>query len=172
MLKGSQHLEKWKQVHVKGILMFFAFWFCYGLISLLWVKSATDGIKYLFLLAMGMFFVFLVVMFFKNGSYSRVLLHMACHDRIFNGHRVLQSLYVKPPAELDLYNGPHYKQHYPTSVFSTRMTLRHFCPSAFLLFIFFKNIKNSYLKIAGLILAFCSAYLIFLTGSRASILGS
>ena len=34
MLKGSQHLEKWKQVHVKGILMFFAFWFCYGLIFL------------------------------------------------------------------------------------------------------------------------------------------
>ncbi len=58
MLKGSQHLEKWKQVHVKGILMFFTFWFCYGMISLLWVKSATEGVKYLFLLAMGMFLFF------------------------------------------------------------------------------------------------------------------
>ena len=131
MLKGSQHLEKWKQVHVKGILMFFAFWFCYGLISLLWVKSATDGIKYLFLLAMGMFLFFWLSCFSKMDrilAFYYIWLVMTVFLMVigFYNHFTLNHL----PSST-LYNGPHYKQHYPTSVFSTRMTLRHFCPSAF-----------------------------------------
>ncbi|PAV35960.1 hypothetical protein CJD29_09650 [Bacillus licheniformis] len=173
MLKGSQQLEKWKQVHVKGILMFFAFWFCYGLISLLWVKSATDGIKYLFLLAMGMFFVFLVVMFFQKMdrilAFYYIWLVMTVFLMVigFYNHFTLNHL----PSST-LYNGPHYKQHYPTSVFFNQNDFATFLSISFFFYLsFFKNIKNSYLKIAGLILAFCSAYLIFLTGSRASILG-
>ncbi|MFO6497701.1 MULTISPECIES: teichuronic acid biosynthesis protein TuaE [unclassified Bacillus (in: firmicutes)] len=173
ILKGRGHLEKWKQVHVKGILSFFAFWFCYGMISLLWVKSVTDGVKYLSLLAMGMFFVFLIVLYFQKLDrllafyYIWMTLTIFLMVIGFYNHFTLHHL----PSST-LFNGPHYKQHYPTSVFFNQNDFATFLSISFFFYLaFFKNIKNSYLKTAGLILAFCSVYLIFLTGSRASILG-
>ena len=144
MLKGSRHLEKWNQVRVKGILMFFAFWFCYGMISLLWVKSVTDGIKYMFLLAMGMFFVFLIVMFFQKldrifafyyiwlvmtvfvmgiGFYNHFT--TTCRARPFTTGRTINSTIRHP-------------------FFSIKMTLRHFCPSAFaFIYLFSKTLKTA-----------------------------
>ncbi|ASB87159.1 O-antigen ligase family protein [Bacillus sonorensis] len=173
MLKSQSHLEQWKQVHVKGILAFFAFWFCYGMISLLWVKSVTDGLKYLSLLAMGMFFVFLIVMYFQKLERLLLFYYIWMAMTVFlmaigfYNHFTLHHL----PSST-LYNGPLYKQHYPTSVFFNQNDFATFLAISFFFYLsFFKNIKNSYLKIAGLLLACCSVYLIFLTGSRASILG-
>ncbi|KAA6474966.1 teichuronic acid biosynthesis protein TuaE [Bacillus swezeyi] len=173
VLKGSSHLEKWQPVQVKGILMFFAFWFCYGMISLLWVKSVTDGVKYLSLLAMGMFFVFLIVMYFQKLdrllAFYYIWMVMTIFLMVigFYNHFTLHHL----PSST-LYDGPHYKQHYPTSVFFNQNDFATFLSISFFFYVaFFKNMKNSYMKMAGLILALCSVYLIFLTGSRASILG-
>ena len=66
ILTNRHHIDRWNRVNVKGVLMFFALWFTYGLISLLWAKSVTYGIKYLALMAMGMFLIYLVVMFIQR----------------------------------------------------------------------------------------------------------
>mgnify|MGYP002422916626 CR=1 FL=1 len=173
MMNSQDPIERWNRVQVKGILAFFAFWFCYGMISLLWVKSVTDGLKYLSLLGMGMFFVFLIVMYFQKLERLLAFYYIWMVMTVFlmiiglYNHFTLHHL----PSST-LYNGPQYKQHYPTSVFFNQNDFATFLSISFFFYAaFFKNVKNSYLKIAGLVLACCSVYLIFLTGSRASILG-
>ncbi len=66
MVRNRTHIERWNGLQVKGILLFFAFWFIYGLVSLLWAKSVTAGLKYLALLAMGIFFIYLIVMYVQK----------------------------------------------------------------------------------------------------------
>ncbi|NPC94336.1 O-antigen ligase family protein [Bacillus sp. WMMC1349] len=173
LIKSNHHLEQWKQVHVKGILLFFSFWFCYGMISLLWVKSVTNGIKYLSLMGMGIFFVFLIVMYVQKMKrllafyYIWMVMTIFLMVLGFYNHFTLNHL----PSST-LYEGPHYKQHYPTSVFFNQNDFATFLSISFFLYLaYFKNIKNVFLKVLGFLLALCSFYLIFLTGSRASLLG-
>ncbi len=66
ILTNRHHIDRWNRVNVKGVLMFFALWFTYGLLSLLWAKSVTYGIKYLALMGMGMFLIYLIVMFIQR----------------------------------------------------------------------------------------------------------
>lgn len=71
-----------------------------------------------------------------------------------------------------LYNGPQYKQHYPTSVFFNQNDFATFlCISFFLYATAVKNMKNGYVKAVSLLFAISALYLIILTGSRASLLG-
>ncbi|MCI4140360.1 hypothetical protein MMJ09_27820, partial [Bacillus vallismortis] len=71
-----------------------------------------------------------------------------------------------------LYRGPEYKQHYPTSVFFNQNDVATFLSISFFFYItMVKNIKNGYIKAIGFVLSLCALYLIFATGSRASLLG-
>lgn len=173
MVRNRTHIERWNGLQVKGILLFFAFWFIYGLVSLLWAKSVTAGIKYLALLAMGIFFVYLIVMYVQKVERLMIvysiwlvmtilLMIIGFYNHITHHHLPSSTLYT----------GPEYKQHYPTSVFFNQNDFATFLSISFFLYIaLVKNIKNGYIKAIGLFLSVCALYLIFATGSRASLLG-
>ncbi|MET1176391.1 hypothetical protein ABWU89_32780, partial [Paenibacillus amylolyticus] len=73
---------------------------------------------YLFLLAMGMFFVFLVVMFFQKMdrilAFYYIWLVMTVFLMVIGFYNHFTLFHLQSST---LYNGPHYKQLYPTSVF-------------------------------------------------------
>ena len=170
--KGS-YISQWQQIRVKGILGFFAAWFLYGLISLLWAHSVTDGLKYMSLLAMGMGFVFLIVMYIQRLDqvvtfYSIWLVMTVFVMGIgFYNHFTLNHL-----PNTSLYLGPAYKQHYPTSVFFNQNDFATFLSISFFLYLAcMRQMKNGYLKVFGFLGAIAALYLILLTESRASLLG-
>lgn len=136
-------------------------------------KIVTYGIKYLALMGMGMFLIYLIVMFIQRFDQLMV----------FYGIWLVMTIFVMAigfynhfthnhlPSST-LYNGPQYKQHYPTSVFFNQNDFATFlCISFFLYAAAVKNMKNGYVKAVSLLLAICALYLIILTGSRASLLG-
>ena len=170
--KGT-YISQWQQIRVKGILGFFAAWFLYGLISLLWAHSVTDGLKYMSLLAMGMGFVFLVVMYIQRMDqvvtfYSIWLVMTVFVMGIgFYNHFTLNHL-----PNTSLYLGPAYKQHYPTAVFFNQNDFATFLSISFFLYLAcMRQMKNGYIKAFGLFGAIAALYLILLTESRASLLG-
>ncbi|OLP66672.1 Teichuronic acid biosynthesis protein TuaE [Bacillus pumilus] len=170
--KGT-YISQWQHIRVKGILGFFAAWFLYGLISLLWAHSVTDGLKYMSLLAMGMGFVFLVVMYIQRMDqlvtfYSIWLVMTVFVMGIgFYNHFTLNHL-----PNTSLYLGPAYKQHYPTSVFFNQNDFATFLSISFFLYVAcMRQMKNGYVKAFGLLGAISALYLILLTESRASLLG-
>ncbi|USP94995.1 teichuronic acid biosynthesis protein TuaE [Bacillus vallismortis] len=173
MIRNRTHIEKWNGLQVKGILLFFAFWFIYGLVSLLWAKSVTAGIKYLALLAMGIFFIYLIVMYVQKMEQLMMVywiwLVMTVFLMIIGFYNHMTHHHLPSST---LYSGPEYKQHYPTSVFFNQNDFATFLSISFFFYItMMKNIKNGYLKAIGLVLSLCALYLIFATGSRASLLG-
>ncbi|MBU8695746.1 teichuronic acid biosynthesis protein TuaE [Bacillus pumilus] len=173
MREKGTYISQWQQIRVKGILGFFAAWFLYGLISLLWAHSVTDGLKYMSLLAMGMGFVFLVVMYIQRMDqvvtfYSIWLVMTVFVMGIgFYNHFTLNHL-----PNTSLYLGPAYKQHYPTSVFFNQNDFATFLSISFFLYLAcMRQMKNGYIKAFGLLGAIAALYLILLTESRASLLG-
>ncbi|MGG3571984.1 O-antigen ligase family protein [Bacillus gobiensis] len=165
--------QSWDDVRVKGMLSFFLFWLGYGFISLLWTKSLTDGLKYLFLLGMGTAFICLIVMHFTKLErlvtfYSIWMVMTVLLMLIgFYNHFTMQHL----PSS-SLYSGPEYKQHYPTSVFFNQNDFATFLSITFFFYLSVcKNVKNGYVKGSAFILSLCSVVLIGYTGSRASLLG-
>ncbi|MFP7232949.1 O-antigen ligase family protein [Bacillus subtilis] len=173
MVRNRTHIERWNGLQVKGILLFFAFWFIYGLVSLLWAKSVTAGIKYLALLAMGIFFVYLIVMYVQKMERLMIVysiwLVMTILLMIIGFYNHITHHHLPSST---LYSGPEYKQHYPTSVFFNQNDFATFLSISFFLYIaLVKNVKNGYIKAIGLFLSVCALYLIFATGSRASLLG-
>lgn len=118
MVRNRTHIERWNGLQVKGILLFFAFWFIYGLVSLLWAKSVTAGIKYLALLAMGIFFIYLIVMYVQKMERLMIVytiwLVMTLFLMIIGFYNHITHHHLPSST---LYSGPEYKQHYPTSVF-------------------------------------------------------
>ncbi|MBY8911580.1 O-antigen ligase family protein [Bacillus sp. YC2] len=173
ILKNRTHIDRWNRVNVKGILLFFALWFTYGLVSLLWAKSVTYGIKYLALMAMGIFMIYLIVMFIQKMDQLVIFYTIWLVMTVFimglgfYNHFTLHHL---PTSTL--YNGPQYKQHYPTSVFFNQNDFATFLSISFFLYAAaVKNVKNGYVKAVCLLLSISALYLIILTGSRASLLG-
>ena len=57
LAKEKSLADYWEQVNVKGALLFLLLWIGYGVVSLLWTRSLVDGIKYLFLLGLGILFL-------------------------------------------------------------------------------------------------------------------
>ncbi|MFJ5964407.1 teichuronic acid biosynthesis protein TuaE [Bacillus sp. NPDC093026] len=173
MREKGTYISQWQNIRVKGILGFFAAWFLYGLLSLLWAHSVTDGLKYMSLLAMGMGFVFIVVMYIQRMDqlvtfYTIWLMMTVFVMGIgFYNHFTLNHL-----PNTSLYLGPVYKQHYPTSVFFNQNDFATFLSiSFFLYFACMRQMKNGYVKAFGLLGAISALYLILLTESRASLLG-
>ncbi|WP_078550016.1 teichuronic acid biosynthesis protein TuaE [Litchfieldia alkalitelluris] len=172
IFKEKNFIDYWNQVHVKGILLFFLVWIVYGTISLLWVKSLIAGIKYLFLLGIGIAFIFLAVFLLKKLSQlfavylfwsvmSMLLLILGCVNHF--GH-------IQLPSST-LYGAPEYKLGYPTAVFFNQNDFATFLTiSFFFYFSALKNSRNSYFKCGAFILSGLSVYMIYLTESRASLL--
>ncbi|MGG4038993.1 teichuronic acid biosynthesis protein TuaE [Heyndrickxia ginsengihumi] len=172
LLKQRSLADKWERIEVKGVLFFLLFWLTYGFISLLWAKSITDGIKYLFLLGIGIAFVFLSVFAFTK------IKHLLLFYYIWLGMTVVllclglinHFAHVQLPSST-LYGGSAYKLGYPTAVFTNQNDFATFLTISFFFYLaVVKNSKSISMKIASIILAVLSIYIIYLTESRASLL--
>ncbi|MTT31856.1 hypothetical protein GMB86_07510 [Terrilactibacillus sp. BCM23-1] len=163
----------WNQVQTKEILLFLLFWMIYGVISLLWAKSLLEGIKYLFLLGIGILFIFLASFTFTHVSrlllFQKIWIIMSiCLILIgFVNHFG----HIQLPTST-LYGGPSYKLSYPTAVFFNQNDFATFLSIAIFFFITAaKASRNVGSKTMLILFAILSVYLIHLTESRASLLG-
>ncbi|WP_231507819.1 teichuronic acid biosynthesis protein TuaE [Bacillus sp. UNC41MFS5] len=173
VVKERNLSQYWNHVHVKGVLLFLLFWMAYGAVSLLWAKSVIEGIKSLILLGIGISFVFLAVFTFRKTT----------HLFLFYGIWMFMTMilmviglinhfaHIQLPTST-LYGGPEYKLSYPTSVFFNQNDFATFLTISFFFYLSFtKNTKHVFLKTTSLLLAIICVYLIYLTESRASLLG-
>lgn len=163
----------WNGVQVKGVMLFLLFWLAYGGVSLLWASSIVDGIKYLFLLGLGILFVFLAV--FTFTSINRLLLvygiWMLMTVFLMMIGIVNHVAHFQLPTST-LYGSPEYKLSYPTSVFHNQNDFATFLTISFFFYLAAaKNSQNATVKTVTILLAFLAVYLIYLTESRASLLG-
>ncbi|PLT31818.1 teichuronic acid biosynthesis protein TuaE [Peribacillus deserti] len=162
----------WNGVQVKGVMLFLLFWLAYGGVSLLWAKSVGDGIKYMFLLGMGVVFVFLAV--FTFTTINRILMVYAIWMLMTVFLMLIglanHFLQIQLPTST-LYGGPQYKLAYPTSVFFNQNDFATFLTISFFFYLATaKNSTHAWLKTVTILLACLAVYLIYLTESRASLL--
>ncbi|RFU63986.1 teichuronic acid biosynthesis protein TuaE [Peribacillus glennii] len=164
--------QYWNRVQVKGSLLFLLFWLAYGTASLIWAKSVGDGVKYLFLLGIGVLFVFLAVFTFTGTM--RLLLFYG----IWMGMTVLllfigllNHVFELQLPSSSLYGASEYKLGYPTAVFYNQNDFATFLTISFIFYLaLVRNGRSAWVKVSGLLLAFLSVYIIYLTESRASLL--
>ncbi|PKR84609.1 teichuronic acid biosynthesis protein TuaE [Heyndrickxia camelliae] len=171
--KEKNGVLNWNRVNVKPILFFLLFWMAYGFVSLLWSKSVLDGFKYMVLIGTGVLFVYLAVFIFQKYT----------HLNIFYGIWMLMTTvllilglinhfgHVQLPTST-LYGGPDYKMSYPTAVFFNQNDFATFLSISF--FFYFSaaiNSKSVWIKSLSILLGLLSVYIIYLTESRASLLG-
>lgn len=173
VVKHSGLSADWKQIRVKGILLFLLFWMAYGGASLIWSKSVLDGIKYLFLMGVGMTFVFLAVFTFTR--ISRLLVFYTIWMIMTAGLLVLGLInyfgHIQMPTST-LYGAPFYKTAYPTAVFTNQNDFATFLSISFFFYLSAaRNSLNSMRRTAALLLAGLSLFIIVVTQSRASIIG-
>ncbi|MFB5197486.1 O-antigen ligase family protein [Neobacillus sp. KR4-4] len=163
----------WNQVNVKGILLFLLFWMAYGSVSLLWAKSIIEGIKSLILLGMGITFVFLAVFTFRKMTslflFYGIWMFMTVFLMVIG--LINHFAHIQLPTST-LYGRPEYKLSYPTSVFFNQNDFATFLTISFFFYLALtKNSKHVFLKTTSILLAIICVYLIYLTDSRASLLG-
>jgi teichuronic acid biosynthesis protein TuaE len=170
LIKGNVSIYQSK---VKLILYFFLFWFGYGCLALAWSQSITDGIRYLFLLFIGIMLVMFVNVYFTSHLHylnffyiwifmTAILLMIGLWNNVTQQHLAISSINFQAD----------YKQHVPTAVFVNQNDYATFLAiSTFFLFSFAKYSKNTFAKLTGYFLLSLSIYLIYITSSRASILG-
>ncbi len=163
----------WNQVQTIELLLFLLFWMLYGVISLLWAKSLLEGIKYLFLLGIGILFIFLASFSFTHVA--RLFLFQKIWI-LMSGFLMLIGLvnhfgHIQLPTST-LYGGPSYKLSYPTAVFFNQNDFATFLSISIFFFIAAaKASQHVGSKTILILLAILSVYLIHLTESRASLLG-
>lgn len=173
VLKERNLSYYWNQVHTKGILLFLLFWMAYGFISLLWAKSVLDGIRYMSVVGMGILFVFLAVFTFTtiNSLYLFLGIWMCMTVLLMVIGFLNHFAHIQLPTST-LYGGPSYKLSYPTSVFFNQNDFATFLSISFFFYISLAwNSKSVLLKVTTLFCAVLSVYTIYLTESRASLLG-
>ncbi|WP_332237100.1 teichuronic acid biosynthesis protein TuaE [Sporolactobacillus sp. KGMB 08714] len=163
----------WRRLQVKGILLFLLFWMAYGGVSLIWSESVLDGIKYLFLMGVGVAFVFLSVFTFTRMS--RLLTFYSIWMIMTAGLLVLGLInyfgHIQLPTSA-LYGAPPYKIAYPTAVFTNQNDFATFLSISFFFYLSAaRNILNTARRTAALLLAGLSFFMIVVTDSRASVIG-
>ena len=173
VMKERNFPQFWNQLNVKGVMLFLLFWMAYGAVSLLWAKSVIEGIKSLILLGMGITFVFLAVFTFRKMTslflFYGIWMFMTVILMVIG--LLNHFAHIQLPTST-LYGGPEYKLSFPTSVFFNQNDFATFLTISFFFYLSLtKNSKHVFLKVSSLLLAIICVYLIYLTDSRASLLG-
>ncbi|KMJ59014.1 Teichuronic acid biosynthesis protein TuaE [Bacillus sp. LL01] len=161
---------QWERIKVKGMLLFFVFWIYYALLTLLWAKSVTNGIKYISILVMGIFLMFIVTLFINNlkrlMNFYYIWVFMSVFVMLIGYWNAFTKNHLPSST---LYLGPEYKQHYPTSVFTNQNDFATFLSVSLFFFLsLIRNGKNNYWKAIGVVLSLVAIHLILLSESRAS----
>lgn len=165
--------SQWESMQVKGTLFFLLFWLAYAGTSLLWSWSVVEGIKYLLLLGIGLLFIFLAVF-----TFTRVRQMIVFHSIWLLMSTVLIVIgLVNHFARIQLptstlFGGPEYKQAYPTAVFTNQNDFATLLAISFFFYLAAgRNCRKRLLRFFCFVLAALSIWLIYLTESRASLLG-
>ncbi|GHH99508.1 teichuronic acid biosynthesis protein TuaE [Neobacillus kokaensis] len=173
IVKEKNLPQYWKEVNVKGVLFFLVFWLAYGAVSLLWAKSIIEGIKALFLLGLGISFIFLAVFTFTRMThlfwFYGIWLFMTVMLLVIGLMNHFTQIQLPTST---LYGAPEYKRSYPTAVFFNQNDFATFLTISFFFYLSLaKNSKQEWFKTAGLLLAILCTVIIYWTESRASLLG-
>jgi len=171
--KEKNGVLNWNRVNVKPILFFLLFWMAYGFVSLLWSKSVLDGFKYMVLIGTGVLFVYLAVFIFQKYTLLNIFygIWMLMTTVLLILGLINHFGHVQLPTST-LYGGPDYKMSYPTAVFFNQNDFATFLSISF--FFYFSaaiNSKSVWIKSLSILLGLLSVYIIYLTESRASLLG-
>lgn len=172
LIKEKNLADYWEQVNAKGVLLFLLLWIGYGFISLLWSKSLIDGIKYLFLLGLGISFVYLTVFTFTKVTrlYLFYGIWMAMTVVLLVIGLINYYGQIQLPTST-LYGAAEHKLSYPTAVFYNQNDFATFLTISFFFYIAAaKNSRRIWVKNSCLFLAGLCFYIISLTESRACLI--
>ncbi|MGD6967748.1 O-antigen ligase family protein [Rossellomorea vietnamensis] len=170
MVKG--HIRIYNS-RVKPILYFFYFWLCYAALSLIWAASIMEGIKYLVLLFIGIVLITLVNVYFKGRlqylnlfyiwtGMTVVLILIGLWNHLTKQHLAVSAINALPERV----------QGIPTAVFVNQNDYAAYLAISIFFFVaFYKYSTHHVIKLANLGFIFLTLYLIYLTESRASMLG-
>ncbi|WP_404330002.1 teichuronic acid biosynthesis protein TuaE [Mesobacillus maritimus] len=172
LAKEKKLADYWDQVNAKGVLLFLMLWIGYGVVSLLWARSFMDGIKYLFLLGLGILFVFLAVFTFTKVTrlYGFYAIWMIMTIILLMVGLINHYGHIQLPTST-LYGASEHKLGYPTAVFYNQNDFATFLTISFFFYLAAaKNSKHMWIKTSCLFLGGLCIYIISLTESRASLL--
>ncbi|WP_408007866.1 O-antigen ligase family protein [Pseudalkalibacillus sp. A8] len=168
----QKHKLSIDSLYVKPALYFFMYWLGYGLLSLIWVKSLSFGLRDFIFLASGVLTIFFVVYFFyRERDYvvffsiwvGAVLLFILLG---FWNHLSHQHLPISRLA-----TAPDYIRGRPSAVFTNENDFASFMViGIFFGFALFNHAKRILLKALGISITLSGLYLILVSTSRASII--
>lgn len=152
-------------------LRFMLFWLCYGYLSLLWVKSYYWAFKKLFFLTIGIVGLLMVVWHCRKFAVISNLLKIFLFSVLV--HNIIGWLEISYKIYLFKDNFEHYAElSRPVSMFgNTNDFATYLNIGIFLLVICFITERQKLVKISISVLIVSSAILLFLTSSRANVLG-
>lgn len=166
--------DSWGRVRVKGPLFFLLIWLTYAGVSLIWSVSVSDGMKYLFLLGIGILFVLLSVFVFDRVERLKIFQNiwmLMSAVLIVIGLLVNFMGHVQFPTSI-LYGGPAYKQSFPTATFTNQNDFSTLLSISFFFYLaWLRYHLKSRLNVTVMILVVLTAAVTVLTNSRASELG-
>lgn len=170
--REDHEIFHWRQIKLKPFLLFFLIWVCYGLLSLIWVKNITEGVKGLLFLAIGVSFIFIFTFCFtKFKDYLQLYYIWLAALIILIGIGMWETITGHHLATSSLVHARIGNRHIPTSVFYNQNDFSMYLTiSIYFIIAFIQNAKGYLIKIFGFILLLLSLYLIYQTSSRANYL--
>ncbi|WP_226536035.1 O-antigen ligase family protein [Fictibacillus halophilus] len=162
----------WNRIHTKKVLMLLLFWIIYAFLSLLWVKSISQGIMDLIFLSMGIGIIYFIVFFSigKKHFYYLYIIWVASFAVILGIGVINHVLKIHLPISRIYTANPIYS-YIPTSVFVNENDFASFISlSIFFILSGILYYKNTMVRIAGILLILVSVYMLEVTSSRANIL--
>jgi teichuronic acid biosynthesis protein TuaE len=162
----------WNRIHTKKVLMLLLFWIVYAFLSLLWVKSISQGIMDLIFLSMGIGIIFFIVFLSTRKKHFQylyiiwissfvVILGIGIINHVLKIHLPISRIYSANP----IYS------YIPTSVFVNENDFASFISlSVFFILSGILYFKNILFRTVGILLILVSMYMLEVTSSRANIL--
>lgn len=173
LLVGSRKIPISIKRPNKYSINFMIFWLVYAIFSLAWVKDYNAWTKSVFFLSLGLICIILFNTYFKNKSEIitsfKVITLFSIFHNLLGWFEVITGTYIFVTLEKAFYFA---RGNYPVSVFGNPNDFATFM--LFVVFISFTSIKNSssiIMKNIYRINMASSIVLLFLSGSRANILG-
>ncbi|HAQ06965.1 MAG TPA: hypothetical protein DCR24_05350 [Bacillus bacterium] len=175
----TKRISLYGEEPVKPVLIFLLAWIGFSLLSLLWARSFIEGVKDIFFLSSGIFFIFLFITSFNKRKdfsalfYTWVLVMMFMLAVGYWNYLTQQQLPVSRLATMGAY-----VQHRPTAVFANENDYASYLAlSFFFAFAVFHRYKPGAIKIHPLLIRLTAGFLvisaifqIYVSESRANLL--
>lgn len=175
----SQSISLYAKEPVKPVLIFLLTWIAFAVLSLLWVQSLSDGLKDIFFLVSGIFFIFLFTFLFnKRDDYIELLYAwvLVMGFMVAIGYWNFLTRQQLPVSRLSTMGA--YVHHRPTAVFANENDYASYLAlSFFFAFAVFHRYKPGVLRIKTLFIRLAAGFLvlsaifqIYVSESRANLL--